>query len=134
MAGDDEKIKSALEIALEKAEKLGAPSEEEKLEARREKLTATAEALARRYLNGLPLRDTEVELAKLPAGDTAAVRQHLKSHLLEAIDIESPVRTTRLWRRSSRSSVSRRLFRASGISFNNTRALSNPPGRRICLP
>ena len=90
MAGNDEKIKSALEIALEKAEKLGAPSEEEKQEARREELAATAEALARRHLNGLPLRDLEVELAKLPAGDTATVRQHLKSHLLKAIDLESP--------------------------------------------
>jgi hypothetical protein len=96
---DDEKLKSALEIALEKAEKLGAASEEEKLgaaseeekqEARREELAAIAEALARRYLNGLPLRDLEIELAKLPASDAAVVRQDLKCHLLEAIDLESP--------------------------------------------
>jgi hypothetical protein len=92
MPGDDEKIKSALEIALEKAEKLGAPSEEERQEARREELAATGEALAKRYLNGLPLRDLEVELAKLPDNDAEVVRRHLKSHLLEAIDLESPGR------------------------------------------
>ena len=90
MPGDDEKIKSALEIALEKAEKLGAPSDEEKQETRREKLAATAEALVRRYLSGLPLQDLEVELAKLPAGDMTAVRRDLKSDLLDAIDLESP--------------------------------------------
>ena len=85
----DEKIRSALEIALAKAEKLGVPSEEEKQEAMREKLAATGGGLAKRYLNGLPLRDLEAELAKIPDNDAEVVRRHLKSHLLDAIDLES---------------------------------------------
>jgi len=87
MSINDDKIKSALEIALEKAQKLGALSDEEKYRLKDEELVAAGEALAKRYLNGLPLRDIETELAGRAEGDRRMISQHLLQHLLDRSDI-----------------------------------------------
>ena len=88
MSSDNEKLKSALEIALEKAQKLGALSEEERQGLRDEELVAAGEALAKRYLNGLHLRDIEAELGRRREEDRRIVSRHLLSSLVDKIDIE----------------------------------------------
>lgn len=87
MSSNDDKIKSALEIALEKAQKLGVLSDEEKYRLKDEELVATGEALAERYLNGLPLRDVEAELAGRAEEDRRMISHHLLQHLLDRSDI-----------------------------------------------
>ena len=87
MPGKDNEIKSALEIALEKAQRLGALSEEEKQSLKNEELAAAGEALAERYLNGLPLRDIEIELAGRAEQDRRITSHHLLNHLLDRIDM-----------------------------------------------
>ncbi|GAG17827.1 unnamed protein product, partial [marine sediment metagenome] len=88
MSGENEKIKSALEIALEKAQKLGALSEEERRRLRDEELVAAGEALAKRYLNGLPLRDIEIELGRRGGDDRRIISRNLLSRLVDKIDME----------------------------------------------
>ncbi len=88
MSSENEKIKSALEIALEKAQKLGALSEEERQRLRDEELVAAGEALAKRYLNGLPLRDIDVELGKRREEDRQIISRNLLSSLVDKIDME----------------------------------------------
>jgi len=88
MSSENEKIKSALEIALEKAEKLGALSEEERQRLKDEELVAAGEALAKRYLDGLPLRDIEVELGRRREGDRQGISRNLLSRLVDKIDME----------------------------------------------
>jgi len=88
MSSENERIKSALEIALEKAQKLGALSEEERRRLRDEELVAVGEALAKRYLNGLPLRDIEVELGRRREEDRQTISRNLLSRLVDRIDME----------------------------------------------
>lgn len=88
MSSENEKIKSALEIALEKAQKLGALSEEERQRLRDEELVAAGEALAKRYLNGLPLRDIDLELGKRREEDRQIISRNLLSSLVDNIDME----------------------------------------------
>ncbi|TET75825.1 MAG: hypothetical protein E3J42_02645 [Dehalococcoidia bacterium] len=88
MSGENERIKSALEIALEKAQKLGALSEEERQRLRDEELAAAGEALAKRYLNGLPLRDIDVELGRRGGDDRQIISRNVLSRLVDKIDME----------------------------------------------
>lgn len=88
MSSENEKIKTALEIALEKAQKLGALSDEEKQRTKHEELVAAGEALAKRYLNGLTLRDIGVELGKRGEEDRRIISRHLLSRLVDRIDLE----------------------------------------------
>ncbi len=64
MSNGEEKLKSALDIALERASKLGRMSDEEMVAAKEKEFAAAGESLAVRYLKGLPIRDIELELAK----------------------------------------------------------------------
>jgi hypothetical protein len=84
---EDDKVKSALEIALEKAQRLGALSEEEKQRLKNEEIAALGKALAERYLNGLPLRDIEVELAERAEEERLTITHHLLQSLIDKIDI-----------------------------------------------
>jgi hypothetical protein len=88
MSSNDDKIKSALEIALEKAQRLGVLSDEEKLRLKDEELVAAGEALAKRYLNGLPLRDIDVELGRRREEDRQIISRNLLSSLVDKIDME----------------------------------------------
>ncbi len=87
MSGDEDKIKSALDIAMERAGRLGGLSGEERRKLREQELAAAGEALAKRYLNGLPLRDVDAELAKHGEGERGTVKRVLLSHLADAIDL-----------------------------------------------
>ncbi|HEY48563.1 MAG TPA: hypothetical protein G4O13_00775 [Dehalococcoidia bacterium] len=87
MPDKDDKIKSALDIALERAQRLGAPSEDEKRRLKEEELAAAGEALVKRYLSGLPLRDIDAELARHAEDERETVKRHLLSNLLDRIDV-----------------------------------------------
>jgi len=87
MADEEHRIKSALEIALEKSRRLGSLSEEEKSRLRDEELAGAGESLAQRYLNGAPLREIEAGLAKREEGDRPTVRRYLLLRLLDEIGI-----------------------------------------------
>lgn len=89
MSSDDDKIKSALEIALEKAERLGSFSEEERERRKAEELASAGESLARRYLNGATLHEVEAELAAREAHEQPAVRARLLSCLLDEINLSA---------------------------------------------
>jgi len=96
MPNENDRIKSALEIALEKAQKLGTLSEDEKQRQKDEELVTAAETLAKRYLNGLPLKDIDLELAKHNEQERCIVRNHLLSHLLNSIDIDQAATNEKL--------------------------------------
>ncbi len=87
MSGDGDKIKSALDIAMEKADRLGSFSEEEKQRLKEEELEAAGEALAKRYLGGLPLGDVEAEVAGRDEEHRATIIRHLLAGLADTIDI-----------------------------------------------
>lgn len=87
MSSDSDKIKSALDIAMEKADRLGSFSEEEKQRLKEEELAAAGEALAKRCLGGLPLRDVEAELAGRDEEYRGTIIRHLLAGLADAIDI-----------------------------------------------
>lgn len=85
MPDQDDRIKSALEIAMEKAQSLGALSDEEKVRLRAGELDSAAEALAQRYLSGVPLREIEAHLARHGEEELPAIRDRLLRRLLDAI-------------------------------------------------
>lgn len=87
MSGGDEKVKSALDIALEKAQKLGSLSAEEKQRLKEEELRAVGEALGKRYLDGLPFRDVAIELKRYKDEDRHVVARYLLSFLWSMVDI-----------------------------------------------
>jgi hypothetical protein len=89
MTSENEKLKSALEIALERAQKLGGMSSEEKQKLKDEKLESVGLALSKRYLKGLPIRDVEMELTKYKA-DRKTVVRYLLSYLVDGIDMNEP--------------------------------------------
>jgi hypothetical protein len=96
MSGPNDRIRSALEIALEKAQRLGSLSDEEKGRLRVEELASAAEGLARRFLDGAPLKDIEADLAGRSEQEQPPVRSCLLSCLLDAIDVSSDSGNDRL--------------------------------------
>jgi hypothetical protein len=89
MAEDDGKVKSALEIALEKAQKLGGISSDEKQKLKDAKVESVGLALSKRYLKGLPVRDVEMELVKYQENRQTIVT-HLLFYLADEIDMSDP--------------------------------------------
>jgi hypothetical protein len=88
MSDENDRIKSALEIAMEKVQKFGGLSDEEKQKMKSDELATAGSALAQRYLNGLPIRDIEMELLKHTEEDRHIISRHILSHFLDRIDIE----------------------------------------------
>ena len=84
-------IKSAWEIAMEKAEKLGKPSAEELRKQKEEKYALIGQVLADKYLGGLDLWQLEVELDKYSGEERALLRESVASKLAQAIDLGSYV-------------------------------------------
>ena len=95
MAEDNEKVKSALEIALERAQKLGSISSDEKQKLKDAKLESVGLALSRRYLKGLPVRDLETELVKYQ-DNRQTIINYLLSYLADEIDMGDPDGTNRI--------------------------------------
>ncbi|MEE8470617.1 MAG: hypothetical protein V3S51_04735 [Dehalococcoidia bacterium] len=88
MSSGDDEIKSALDIAMEKAQRLGSLSSEESRRLKEDELAKAGEALAKRYQGGLPLRDIEAQLGKSKEEDRAAVVRYMLAILVDAIDIK----------------------------------------------
>jgi hypothetical protein len=95
MAEDDGKVKSALEIALERAQNLGGMSSDEKQKLKDENLESVGLALSKRYLKGLPVRDVEIELGKYKENRQTVVT-YLLSYLTDEIDMGDPDRDQRI--------------------------------------
>ena len=81
-------MKSAWEIAMERAEKLGKASPEELKQQQEEKYNSIAQSLTEKILNGLDLRHWETDLEKHPTEDRAPLKQKVLYCLAEAIDLE----------------------------------------------
>ena len=85
MSGDDKELKSAFDIAMERAQKLGDISAQERQRSKEEEFRAIGEALGKRYLDGLPIRDVEIELRRYEENRRIVIR-HLLSFLLNTLD------------------------------------------------
>mgnify|MGYP001172700461 FL=1 len=84
MSGDGKELKSAFDVAMERAQKLGDLSAQERQRSREEKFRAIGEALGKRYLDGLPLRDVEIEMGRHEENRLTVIR-YLLSFLLDAL-------------------------------------------------
>jgi hypothetical protein len=89
MPSENKELKSAFDIAMERAQKLGDMSPQEKQRSREEEFRAIGKALGKRYLDGLPLRDVEIELGR-HGGNRQIVIRYLLSFLLDAIAPGNP--------------------------------------------
>ncbi len=83
-------IKSAWEIAQEKASKLGSLSSQEREEQRHEKCRLLGEALADKYLNQRDIRTIKDELDKHEIPDKDWVAQAVIRRLGQSIDLKYP--------------------------------------------
>src|SRR4030042_5296543 len=81
-------MKSAWEIAMEKAEKVGKASPEELKQHRQEKYAQIAQSLIEKILAGLDARHWNLELDKYPAEDRALLTGNVILSLAKAIDLE----------------------------------------------
>jgi hypothetical protein len=82
------KMKSAWEIAMEKAEKLGKLSPEENQRMRQATYGPAGEGLAKKYLSGLPLKHLEIELEKYTGDDRRMVLKSLLTVLKAEITLD----------------------------------------------
>lgn len=89
MSGDDKELKSAFDIAMERARKLGGLSAEDKKRLREGELSEVGQALGKRYLSGLPIRDVELELNKYKEDRQILIRYFL-AFLVDKISLTDP--------------------------------------------
>ncbi len=80
-------IKSAWEIAMEKADKLGKLSPEELRNQRRQEIAPVGKGLADRYLGGLGLWQLKVELDRYKGAERDLVTEALISSLVQGIEL-----------------------------------------------
>ncbi len=94
-------MKSAREIAMEKAEKLGKLSPEELKKRRDETCVPVGQALAKKYLAGWPMRDVRIELDKFKGDDLKTVVDAWLKALTAGMSLDSAAGITRVleaWR------------------------------------
>lgn len=85
----EDRIKSALEIALEKAEKLGKLSPEEAKKKLEDEFYPRGKALAEKYLKGLRWRDLETELKRFAnEKEKGVVKRAFLTTLITEISLE----------------------------------------------
>ena len=89
MSGDNKELRSAFDIAMERAQKLGGLSAEEKKRLKEGELLEVGQALGERYLSGLPIRDVELELNKYKEDRRVLIR-YLLSSLMDKISLADP--------------------------------------------
>jgi len=82
-------IKSAREIAQEKAEKLGELSPEERRKQREDRCHLIGKSLTDKYLNGHDVKRLEAELNKYNNEDKESIRQKALRQLIERIDLRN---------------------------------------------
>jgi len=95
MSGDDKELKSAFDIAMERAQKLGGLSAEDKRKHKEEGLSEVGQALAKRYLSGLPIRDVELELGKYK-GDRQTLVRYMLSSLIQKINLTDSIEVDKI--------------------------------------
>ena len=78
-------MKSAWEIAQERASRLGKLSPEEERRQKEEECRETGSALARRWLEG---REQTIELANSPEEQKEPIKRAILEHMIEAIDLK----------------------------------------------
>ncbi|MBI4317522.1 MAG: hypothetical protein HY675_03450 [Chloroflexi bacterium] len=83
---EGKRIKSAWEIALEKADSLGELSDEELAKRQEEEYTPVGQALAKRFLSGLPLREVQQGLASHEGYVGRVVKRAALATLVEVIE------------------------------------------------
>lgn len=88
-------IKSAWEIAMEKAERLGKLSPDERRRQREQEYSSIGRLLADKYLAGLALWQLEVELDKYTGEQRKLASSALLSRLADAIELGSPEKLER---------------------------------------
>jgi len=88
-------IKSAWEIAMEKAERLGKLSPDERRRQREQEYSSIGRLLADKYLAGLALWQLEVELDKYTGEQKKLASSALLSRLADAIELGSPEKLER---------------------------------------
>jgi hypothetical protein len=89
MSGDNKELKSAFDIAMERARRLGGLSAEEKKRLKEEELAQIGKALGERYLSGLPIRDVELELGKYKE-DRQILLRYFLAFLMDKISLTDP--------------------------------------------
>lgn len=89
-----DRIKSAWEIALEKAERMGKLSPEEAKKRQEEEYLPRGHALAEKYIKGLPLRDLEMELKRYER-EREVVRKGMMVTFVSAISLEGTEQSSR---------------------------------------
>jgi hypothetical protein len=95
MSGDNKELKSAFDIAMERTQKLGGLSAEDKKRLREGELSEVGQALGKRYLSGLPIRDVELELGKCKEDRQILIRYFL-AFLMDKISLTDPVDVERI--------------------------------------
>ena len=88
-------LKSAWEIAQEKADRLGRLSAEEQEQQKRERCRQAGQVLAQKWLDGSEEVDIAAELNKYGEEEKGMIRQAIIDCLVEAIDFNSPGRLER---------------------------------------
>jgi len=88
-------LKSAWEIAQEKARKLGELSAEEQRQQLEERCQQIAQAITRRYLDQEGL-DIATELNNCPEGEKDLVRQATLSYLTQGMELRNPQRLEKI--------------------------------------
>ncbi|MBM4463545.1 MAG: hypothetical protein FJ012_09500 [Chloroflexi bacterium] len=89
-------IKSAWEIALEKVERLGSLSPEERRQQKEKEFSSIGQILAGKYLAGLGLWQLETELDKYRAEEKGLVQKSLASNLIQTIELGNRDRLQRV--------------------------------------
>ena len=88
-------LRSAWEIAQEKAEKLGILSPEEQRQQKEQQCCLTGTALAQKYLDAPEWQALITELQKYPEEEQDSIRGAIISHLAETMDLRNTGRLER---------------------------------------
>ena len=86
-------LKSAWEIAQERASRLGKLSPEEERRQKEEECRQIGSAIAIRWLNNA---EKSIELDKYPEEQKGLIKQAVLKHLIEAIELKNPNRLERI--------------------------------------
>lgn len=93
---NEQPIKSAWEIALGKAEKLGKPSKEDLERGRLENLNLIGKGISVRYLSGAPSKDVEIGLKKYHGQDREIVTAAISRELVSNMFLDDPEKNERI--------------------------------------
>ena len=84
-------LKSAWEIAQEKADRLGKLTVEEEAQQREQRYRQIGTAIAQRYLDNPETLNLTTELNKRPEEEQESVKRAILNHLIQAMDLEKAI-------------------------------------------